>query len=140
MRNLLHGRQRLQEAYRHSLANPPPPGPPTIEQVFLERVRQAVEGALDNENFDVEALARELALSRTQLHRKLKALIGQAPGDFIRLVRLQRAYDLLVSGAVTVAEVAYQVGYSNPNNFSTSFARQFGCAPSEVRRRHVGAK
>ncbi|OUJ70300.1 hypothetical protein BXP70_24715 [Hymenobacter crusticola] len=140
IRNLLYGRRLLQETYRQSLASPPQPGSPTMEQVFLARVRQAVESALDDENLDVETLARELALSRTQLHRKLKALIGQAPGDFIRLVRLQRAHELLVSGAVTVAEAAYQVGYGNPNNFSTSFARHFGYAPSEARQRHVAVK
>jgi len=101
----------------------------------LARVRQAVEGALDDETLDVEILARTLALSRTQLHRKLKALTGQAPGDLIRLVRLTRAHALLAGGTAIVAEVAYQVGYGNPANFSTSFSRHFGYAPSEARRR-----
>ena len=135
LRNLVRGRQQLQEAYRRSLASPPPPGPPTIEQVFLANVQQAVEQALDDETLDVETLSRTLALSRTQLHRKLKALTGQAPGDFIRSVRLNRAHALLVGGGATVAEVAYQVGYGNPANFSTSFARHFGYPPSEARRR-----
>ncbi|AMJ65668.1 hypothetical protein AXW84_09680 [Hymenobacter sp. PAMC 26628] len=135
LRNLIHGRQQLQEAYRRGLASPLPPDPPTMEEVFLARVRHAVEQALDDETLDVETLAGTLALSRTQLHRKLKALTGQAPGDFIRLVRLTRAHALLASGAATVAEAAYQVGYGNPANFSTSFSRHFGYAPSEARRR-----
>ncbi|MDO7887655.1 hybrid sensor histidine kinase/response regulator transcription factor [Hymenobacter cheonanensis] len=135
LRNLVLGRQQLQAAYRRSLAEPALPHPPTMEEAFLARVRQAVEAALDDETLGVEALGRELALSRTQLHRKLKALTGQAPGDFIRLVRLNRAHALLAGGTATVAEVAYQVGYGNPANFSTSFSRHFGYAPSETRRR-----
>jgi AraC-like DNA-binding protein len=106
-----------------------------MEQVFLAKVRHAVEQALDDETLDVERLSSELALSRTQLHRKLKALTGQAPGDFIRSVRLQRAHELLAGGVGNVAEVAYQVGYGNPANFSTSFSRHFGYPPSEARRR-----
>ena len=135
LRNLVQGRQQLQAAYRRALADAPPPGPPTMEEAFLARVRQAVEAALDDETFDVETLARTLALSRTQLHRKLKALTGQAPSDLIRLVRLTRAHALLAGGTATVAEVAYQVGYGNPANFSTSFSRHFGYAPSETRHR-----
>ncbi|WP_223648561.1 ATP-binding protein [Hymenobacter psoromatis] len=139
LRNLVLGRQQLQAAYRRSLAEPAPPRPPTMEEAFLARVRQAVEAALDDETLGVETLSHELALSRTQLHRKLKALTGQAPGDFIRLVRLNRAHALLAGGTTTVAEAAYQVGYGNPANFSTSFSRHFGYAPSETRRR-VGVK
>ena len=135
LRNLVLGRQQLQAAYRRALAEALPPGPPTLEEAFLARVRAAVEAALDDEALDVEALARALALSRTQLHRKLKALTGQAPGDFIRAVRLAHAHALLAGGAATVAEAAYRVGYGNPANFSTSFSRHFGYPPSEARRR-----
>ena len=138
LRNLVAGRRQLQAAYRrHALAAPPAPapGPPTLDEAFLARVRAAVDDALADEALDVEALASALALSRTQLHRKLKALTGQAPGDFIRAVRLHRAHALLVAGAATVAEVGYQVGYGSPTTFSTSFSRLFGYAPSEARRR-----
>ena len=138
LRNLVAGRRQLQAAYRrHALAAPlaPAPGPPTLDEAFLARVRAAVDDALADEALDVEALASALALSRTQLHRKLKALTGQAPGDFIRAVRLHRAHALLLAGAATVAEVGYQVGYGSPTTFSTSFSRLFGYAPSEARRR-----
>lgn len=139
LRNLVRGRQQLHAAYRRTLlAEAPEPAAaalPAREHAFLARVRAAVEQHLENEALDVELLAGELALSRTQLHRKLKALTGQAPGDFVRTVRLHRAHALLLDGALTVAEVAYQVGYGNPASFSTSFSRHFGYAPSEARRR-----
>lgn len=132
--NLLRGRQYLREAYHRGLAAHAAPGLPSMEQTFLARVRAVVEQHLDDEEFNVEALGREVGLSRTQLHRKLKALLCQAPGDFIRLVRLQRAQELLASNVGTVAEIAYQVGYSNPANFSTSFSRHYGYSPSEARK------
>lgn len=105
---------------------------PSLDQSFLARVEQSVERNLDNGEFSVEQLADEVALSRAQLHRKLKALTGQAPSDFIRGLRLRRAHVLLAARAGTVSEVAYQVGFNSPAHFSTSFSRQFGYAPSEV--------
>jgi signal transduction histidine kinase/DNA-binding response OmpR family regulator len=133
--NLLRGRQLLRETYRRGFTAPVGLGLPSMEQAFVARVQQAVAQHLDDETFDVEALARAVALSRTQLHRKLKAVLNQSPGDFIRSVRLHRAHELLAGQVGTVAEVAYQVGYGNPANFATSFSRHFGYAPSEVRQK-----
>jgi signal transduction histidine kinase/DNA-binding response OmpR family regulator len=130
--NLLRGRQLLRETYRRGFTAPLGLGLPSLEQAFVARVQQVVAQHLDDETFDVETLAREVALSRTQLHRKLKAVLNQSPGDFIRSVRLNRAHELLVGQVGTVAEVAYQVGYGNPANFATSFARHFGYAPTEA--------
>ncbi|GAB3499777.1 hypothetical protein GCM10027341_23780 [Spirosoma knui] len=113
------------------------PSLPSMEQVFLDRVRTAIDEHLDDEGYSVERLSDDIGLSRTQLHRKLKALTNEAPGDLIRLLRLQRAHELLSASVGTVAEVAYSVGFGNPANFSTSFSRHFGYAPSEVRSKMV---
>lgn len=138
--NLIRGREQLRHHYRRlgfsGLAREPLP---TIEQVFLERVRTTIEAHVDDESFSVETLGHEVGMSRMQLHRKLKALLNLAPGDLIRNVRLERAHELLSRNVGTVAEVAYAVGFGNPANFSTSFARHFGYAPSEVRRQAVSA-
>ncbi|HEX8658513.1 MAG TPA: ATP-binding protein, partial [Hymenobacter sp.] len=133
--NLLRSRQQLREAYQRGFTAPTGLGLPSLDQAFVARIQQVVEQHLDDETFDVETLARAVALSRSQLHRKLKAVLNQAPGDFIRSVRLHRAHALLVGQVGTVAEVAYQVGYSNPANFATSFARHFGYAPSEANQK-----
>ncbi|GAB3550026.1 hybrid sensor histidine kinase/response regulator transcription factor [Spirosoma fluminis] len=134
--NLIALRQQLREHYsreRGWFMNVPVL--PSMERVFIERVRTAIDNHLDDEQYSVERLSNDVGLSRTQLHRKLKALINEAPGDLIRLLRLQRAHELLSANVGTVAEVAYQVGFSNPANFSTSFSRHFGYAPSEVKNR-----
>ena len=69
-------------------------------------------------------------MSRTPVHRKLKGLTGQSPGEYIRSTRLHRARALLRAQVGTVAEVAYQVGFGSPAAFSTAFSRQFGYPPS----------
>jgi AraC-like DNA-binding protein len=106
-----------------------------MEQAFLNRVRAAIEAHLDDEQYSVDRLGEDVGLSRAQLHRKLKALINQAPGDLIRIVRLEHALTLLRGNVGTVAEVAYQVGFSSPANFSTSFSRHFGYPPSQVQKK-----
>jgi len=105
---------------------------PSIEQSFLTRVKESIQSRLDDVQFGAEELGREVGLSRTQLHRKLKGIIGQTPGELIRSVRMQQAHELLQKNIGTVAEVGYMVGYGNPANFSTSFAKHFGYPPSEV--------
>jgi signal transduction histidine kinase/DNA-binding response OmpR family regulator len=105
---------------------------PSADQRFLNRLNELVLQHLDDEDFGVDQLGQEIGLSRTQLHRKLKALTGQSPGDCIRQTRLLRALALLQARVGTVAEVAYQVGFSSPNHFSTAFSRQFGYPPSAV--------
>ncbi|MDP9078673.1 MAG: ATP-binding protein [Bacteroidota bacterium] len=105
---------------------------PSIEQDFIARIRQAVESHLNEEGYSADQLAADIGLSRTQLHRKLKGLIGQAPGELIRIVRLQYAHNLLERRVATVSEVAYMVGFGSPASFSASFSRHFGFAPSKV--------
>ena len=105
---------------------------PSLDQVFIQKLEAAVLAHLGDSTYGVDQLGDELHLSRTQLHRKVKALTGQAPGEYLRQTRLLRALALLQARAATVAEVAYQVGYNSPANFSTAFSRQFGYPPSAV--------
>ena len=107
---------------------------PSLDKAFLSNFEAAVLAHLGDEAYGVDQLGQELNLSRTQLHRKLKALTGQAPGEYLRQTRLLRALALLQARVGTVAEVAYQVGYANPAHFSTAFSRQFGYPPSAVGR------
>lgn len=106
-----------------------------MDQVFLDKVISSVEANLGEEDFGVEALSEAVFMSPNHLHRKLTALISQSPGQFIRSMRLQRAADLLIAHAGTVNEIAYQVGFSVPENFSRSFKKQFGLSPLEYARK-----
>ncbi|SDP76181.1 Signal transduction histidine kinase [Mucilaginibacter sp. OK268] len=131
---LIRTRTQLQERYLREEAWKPSAGSlPPQEIRFIDRVRSVIEAQLGNELFGVDMLCDLVALSRAQLHRKLKSTTGHSPGDLIRMVRLQQALNLLKAGETTVAEVAYKVGFGNPASFSTSFSNYFGYAPSEVK-------
>jgi AraC-like DNA-binding protein len=85
--------------------------------------------------FTVEELAASVHMSRSQLHRKLTALLGLSPGALIRAMRLQRAADLIRSGSLQLGQIAYATGFSDQANFSRSFKKHFGCTPSAYRDR-----
>ncbi|WP_457066535.1 hybrid sensor histidine kinase/response regulator transcription factor [Hymenobacter sp. UYAg731] len=106
----------------------------SLDQDFLRRVSESMLRHLADESFGVDELGADIGLSRTQIHRKLKALTGQSPGESLRATRLNRALALLQAQVGTVAEVAYQVGFGSPAAFSTAFSRQFGLPPSAVAR------
>jgi signal transduction histidine kinase/DNA-binding response OmpR family regulator len=105
-----------------------------IEDAFLRKAQMAVEENLSDDEFDIHHLCRALTLSRAQLHRKLTALTGKSATHFIRSVRLEKAKDLLAKTDLTIAEIAYEVGFRDPNYFSRTFAEEFGAAPSETRK------
>jgi len=133
--NLIHTRKQLREKYSRN--NNWLSGNielPSIEQVFLERVKQAIIDRLDDTGFSAEQLGKDVGLSRTQLHRKLKDLIDQSPGELIRTIRMRQAHELLKKNTGTVAEVSYMVGYGNPANFATSFTKHFGYPPSDAKK------
>lgn len=105
-----------------------------LDEEFLTNALKVVEKNLDNSEFTTENFAREMLVSRTNLHMKLKALTGESANEFIRRNRMNRALELLKSGRHTVAEVSAMTGYSTPSYFSTSFKKFFGELPSDFTR------
>lgn len=103
----------------------------STDQVFLHKAVGILEERIKDNRFGVYELAEELGFSRRQLHRKMTALTGKGPADFIRQFRLERAAQLLRHGAGNIAETAYAVGFNKPQHFSTLFRENFGKTPSE---------
>ena len=99
---------------------------------FIQKVMCSIEQHLSEEAFNVEKLADAVAMSRSQLHRKLQALLDKSPSDLLRQTRLFRAKELLQKRAGVPSEVAYQVGFSSHTYFSRAFRDEFGISPSEV--------
>ena len=85
----------------------------------------------------VEDLGMELAMSRSQMHRKLKALTNQSASAFIRNYRLHRAAELLKLKTGNITEIAYEVGFSSQTYFSTCFQELFECSPTEYKSKMV---
>jgi len=101
-----------------------------VEDAFMRKVRQIVEANYADEDFALPQLCQKMGMSRSQLFRKMKALSDTSPSDFIRFYRLNKAKALLETTDLTVSEVAWKVGYKNPNHFSKSFQEAFGILPS----------
>ncbi len=107
----------------------------TTENTFLERLKREVEANLTNEQFGVEALSRNMGMSRSQLHRKLNTVTGQSVSRFIREFRLERAMELLTTAELTAAEVADMVGFGSASYFSKCFSEYYGVPPGEAKSR-----
>ncbi len=100
------------------------------DQLLLPRLKQIVEENLDNEQFGVEELSRSIGISRSHLHRKMRAEIGQSISQFIREYRLGKALHLLKEGQHSVSEVAFLVGFGSASYFSRCFAHVYGHPPN----------
>ena len=96
-----------------------------------ERVMEVVKRNLDNPEFGVEDLSREVGMSRVHMNRKLKEMMGISPSSLIKSTRMKQAAYLLVHEKVNISEVAYKVGFSTPSYFSNSFKSYFGLSPKE---------
>ena len=103
-----------------------------LEDAFVKKVREIVDGNFADEEFGLAQLCQKVGMSRSQLFRKMKALMDTSPADFIRSYRLTRAKFLLETTDFSVSEVAWQTGYKNPGHFSTSFQEEFGFSPSTI--------
>jgi len=136
LRNLIELRRRLQEKYAglRRLPQSADTDSGSLDERFLQKVVRLIESQMSREEFDMPALCEALHMSRTNLFRKLKALTGQSATDFIRALRLEKARLLLETTEMTVAEVAYAVGFGSPNYFSRVFQEAYGVAPSAVRK------
>ncbi len=127
--NLLKSRILLKEHYLETGESAARPQ----ENDFLGRFRAKVQARLSDEDLSVEQLGSELALSRVQLYRKVKALTGYSPVELVRITRLKAAEQLLKTTDKTIAEVAYAVGFGTPSYFSKCYMELFGRLPGEER-------
>jgi DNA-binding response OmpR family regulator/two-component sensor histidine kinase len=98
---------------------------------FLKKAFDCIEQNITKVNFSVEELSRQLNLSRVSLYKKMLILTGKTPVDCIRTVRLKRAAQLLEKSQLSIANVAYEVGFNNPTYFSKVFKEEYGMLPSE---------
>lgn len=110
---------------------------PADEQ-FLQQVLAVLEKNMANTEFTVEELSKELFMHRAGMYRKLLSLTGRSPQEFIRDIRIKRGRQLLERSQLTIAEVAYEVGFNNPKKFSMYFKETFGVTPSQFQKQTAG--
>lgn len=102
-----------------------------VDKKFLRETLEVVEANMDNTDFNIPQLCRELGMSRSSLYRKLHVLTGMSPVEFIRSLRLKRAASLLKQQFGNVSEVALEVGFQNPSYFSRLFRQSYEISPSK---------
>jgi signal transduction histidine kinase/CheY-like chemotaxis protein len=131
LHNLLELRRTLQAKYSDPDYRPQTD---TEEDPFVQHAREVLLKHLDNPDLSVEDYCRLLAVSRTQLHNKLKAVTGKSSTEFMRSVRIQRAAELLHDEPKrAVKSIAYEVGYKHAPTFNKAFSAEMGMSPSEFR-------
>jgi len=131
LHNLLSRQQRLRSFYSDQLTRPELPQPlETVQEGWLRTLYAVLETNLDSSSLSVEWLAREMAMSRKTLLRKVQSLTQLSPNELIRQYRLRKAADYLRFGH-TVSETAYLVGFDTPTYFGQCFKEQYGITPSD---------
>ena len=106
------------------------------DKTFVEQATQLVLTNISNQDFSINELCQEMAMSRTLFYGRLKSLTGKAPQEFIRLIRLQKAAELLMAGK-SVTDVSVETGFVNTKYFSILFKKQFGVQPSKYANKEV---
>jgi len=135
IKSILQNREKL----RNAILSPEQQTPEEVidytgqlDREFLEKAQKIIEAELSNSDYSINSFCRELGMGRTSVYNKLKALTDLGPNDFIRVVRLNKARELIRQKRYTIAEVCYMTGFSDPKYFSTIFKKQFGVSPKKA--------
>ncbi|MFH6968930.1 substrate-binding domain-containing protein [Flavobacterium sp. FlaQc-28] len=132
--SLLFNREKLRYYYTNNIYRVEPESKfGNQEQSFITKMNDIIKKNVENPKFSVEDLADKLGVSRVQLYRKVKAIIGINISDHINNVKLEKAAELLKSNEMNISEIAYSLGFSSPNYFSTAFKNKFGISPKEYK-------
>ena len=105
--------------------------PESMDDTFIAKINDIIKENISTSNLSVEFLASETAISRVQLFRKMKAITGCSPSEYIKAIRLEHAAQILKQSKQNISEVAYMVGFSDPKYFSNCFSEKFGVTPSQ---------
>ena len=141
---LLELRQKMEAYYVAKFGNVTEPNsttndriaPPKLDaeqETFLNKVKDLIEQNINNPAFSVEEMTRTLAMSSPQLFRKLKALTGLSAKQLIQKRRLEKAAALLKNTNLSIVDIAYQTGFTDPNYFSRVFKKVYKVKPSDFR-------
>ena len=133
--NFIMHKKNKQEEFRSNVeVNIDSLEPSSMDKEFLDKVISVIKSNMSEGDFDVVQLADALAVSKSSQYRKMKIATGLSPIEFIRNIRLKHGSQLLKDKSISVAEVAYECGFSNPKYFATCFKEEFGVTPKEYQK------
>jgi DNA-binding response OmpR family regulator len=142
VKNLLEQRANLQRLYRNQLTDKSSSSKPkeksnqimlSIDRRFMNKLMELMEKNMENGDLTIDDLVNELTVSRSVFFKKLKALTGLAPIEFIKEVRIKRAVQLIETGEFTMSQITYMVGINDPRYFSRCFKQKIGLTPTEYK-------
>lgn len=134
IKSLIRNRESLKEHYSLDLSIDPQSNTPgSLDKKFVNEFIAQIEKNISNPEFNVNDLGRELGMSRVQVYRKVKALLGFSVNDYIINVRLKKAKSLLLETNMSIADISSEVGFSSPTYFSTTFKSKINMSPKEFK-------
>jgi Signal transduction histidine kinase len=137
IRNLIESRQKLRKLFNPDTGyNTRVISVNQVDQQFLDRLIAFIQEHISNPDFDIEALASMMKMSRVQLNRKVKSITDKTAQEFVLTIRLKMASEFLLSGEYTITEVSERIGYSELPAFTRSFKRQYGISPKDYINKH----
>ena len=101
------------------------------DKAFMEELITLIEAHLDNPEMDVDYICTQIGMSRTKLYQKIKTITGQSIGEFVRIIRLKKAVQLMTHQDISLSEVMYSVGIQTQSYFTKAFKKEFGKTPSQ---------
>ena len=110
-----------------------------LDEKLIEKAMKYVSRHISRPELSVEELSETLGMSRVSLYKKIKQITGKTPIEFIRIIRLKRAAQLLRESQLNISEIAYQTGFNNPKAFSRYFKEEFGILPSAYQDQEEGS-
>ena len=132
VRNLIEQRKKVRERFSREITlEPKQIAITSFDEKFLNKVMTVIEDHIGDENFSIDELSREVGYSNMHFYRKLKALAGETPSQFLRTIRLKRAAELLRKKSDNVTQIAYSVGFGSLSYFNKCFKAQFGVTPGQ---------
>ena len=136
LRNLIDMRERMQQHFASLTPDATHLQDKSlkIENEFIRKIRAFMEENIAAEEFEIQQLCRQMAMSRAQLYRKFKALTGKSVFEYLRTLRLHKAKELLLTSTLNVTQVCFDVGFNNLSHFSRIFTEEFGRKPSDFRK------
>lgn len=135
IQNLLNRREQFQKSFDGPSGITISANMEDMDKQFINQFRCFVEDHIDRPDLDMDALASHLAMSRIQLWRKLKGLTNHSPNEWVRIIRLRRAQQMLAATDLSIAEICYDTGFSTPSYFTKCYKDYFGELPNEYRKR-----
>lgn len=130
--NIINLRKNAKQVFRNKInIEPLDIAVSSLDEQFMRKALELVEKNMSVTDYSVEAMSRDMGMSRTLLYKKILALTGRSPLEFVRSLRLKRAAILLNKSQMNVSEIAFQVGFNDPKYFSKHFKNEFGVLPSK---------